>query len=50
MHGVTKPQSAEALFAVKGGEVSATSELTVAVADYNIKIPLPVAEKVSKHV
>src|ERR1700712_2035924 len=48
IHGVTKPQDAEAVFTVKGGAISAVAEFTIAIADYNIKIPSLVAEKVSK--
>lgn len=50
MHGITKPQSAEAVFTVKNGAVSAMSDFNIAVADYNIKIPSLVADKVSKTV
>ncbi len=50
MHGVTKPQDAQATFTVKGGTISAVSELTVVLADYNIEIPSLVADKVSKNV
>lgn len=50
LHGITKPQNAEAIFTVKNGEISASSDFNVAVADYNIKIPSLVADKVSKTV
>jgi len=50
LHGVTKPQNAEAVFTVRNASVSATAEFNVAVADYNIKIPSLVADKVSKSV
>ncbi|MBE7172148.1 MAG: YceI family protein [Williamsia sp.] len=50
MHGVTKPQNAQATFTVKGGTISAVSEFTVLLADYNIQIPSLVADKVSKNV
>lgn len=50
MHGVTKPQNAQATFTVKGGTISALSELNVLLADYDIKIPSLVADKVSKSV
>ncbi|MEO5999071.1 MAG: YceI family protein [Chitinophagaceae bacterium] len=50
LHGVTKPQNAEAIFIVKNAIVNATAEFNVAVADYNIKIPALVADKVSKSV
>ena len=50
MHGITKPQNAQATFTVKGGAISAVSEFTVLLADYDIKIPSLVADKVSKNV
>ena len=50
LHGVTKPQNADAVFTVKSGKINAVSDFTVAVADYNIKIPSLVADKVSKTV
>jgi polyisoprenoid-binding protein YceI len=50
IHGVTKPQDADAVFTVKNGAVSALSGFTIALADYNIKVPSLVAEKVSKTV
>jgi polyisoprenoid-binding protein YceI len=50
LHGVTRPQNTDAVFTVKNGVVSAVSEFNIAVADYNIKIPSLVAEKVSKNV
>ena len=50
MHGVTKPQTAQATFTVKNGAISAVSELNVPLTDYNIKIPALVADKVSNNV
>lgn len=50
MHGITKPQNAQATFTVNGGNISAVSEFTVLLADYDIKIPSLVADKVSKNV
>ncbi len=50
LHGITKPQNADAVFSIKNGEISAASEFTVAVADYNIKIPALVAEHIGKTV
>ena len=50
LHGITKPENTEAVFTVKGGEVSAVASFTVAVSDFNIKIPSLVADKVSKNV
>lgn len=48
IHGVTKPVTTQAAFTVKNGVVSAQSEFTVTVADYNIKIPSVVSEKIGK--
>ena len=50
MHGVTRDQPAEAVFTVKGGMVSAVSDLTVNLKDYNVQIPSLVADKISKTV
>lgn len=50
LHGVSKQQNAQAVFTVAGGAVSAVSELTILVADYNIKIPGLVADKIGKSV
>ena len=50
MHGVTKDQAADAVITVKGGSISAVSELTVTLQDYNVQIPSLVAEKISKTV
>jgi polyisoprenoid-binding protein YceI len=50
MHGVTKDQSAEAVITVKGGNISAVSDLTITLQDYNVQIPSLVAEKISKTV
>lgn len=50
LHGVTKPQNTEAVFSVKNGAVSAVADFSIAVADYKIKIPSLVAEKISKSI
>lgn len=50
MHGITKEQAADAVITVKGGSISAVSELTVTLQDYNVQIPSLVAEKISKTV
>lgn len=47
MHGVTKPQNAQATFTVKNGTISAVSQFTVPLSDYDIKIPSLVADKIS---
>ena len=50
MHGITKPQNTQATFTVKGGTISAVSEFTVPLAEYDINIPSLVADKISKNV
>ena len=50
MHGVTKPQNAQVTFSVKSGTISAVSELTVLLSDYDIKIPSLVSDKISKNI
>lgn len=50
MHGQTKAVTAPAVFTVKDGKVSATTDFTVALADFNIDIPSLVADKVAKQV
>ncbi|MCF8247197.1 MAG: YceI family protein [Saprospiraceae bacterium] len=48
MHGQTKAISAPATITVKGGKVSAQTDFTVALADFDIAIPSLVADKVAK--
>lgn len=48
MHGITKPQDVQAVITVKNGIVSAVSEFTITLADYDIKIPALVANNISK--
>ncbi len=48
MHGVTKDVKTKATFVVKGGKVSATSNLNVLLADYNISIPSVVKDNIAK--
>ena len=50
MHGVTKPVNATGVISVKGGNISAKSKFSVAVADYGIEIPKVVAENIAKKV
>lgn len=50
MHGVTKPVNATGVISVKGGNISAKSKFSVAVADYGIEIPKVVAENIAKNV
>jgi len=45
---VSKEVVADATFTVKGGKVSATSTFEIAVADYKIKIPSVVADKIAR--
>ncbi len=48
MHGQTKTVNAPATITVKGGKVSAQTDFTVALVDYDIAIPSLVADKVAK--
>lgn len=48
LHGVTHPETATALITVKGGVISGTAEMQVKPADYAIKIPSLVVEKISE--
>ncbi len=50
MHGVSNIVNAEALFTVTKGVISASSEFIIKPADYNIKIPLLVRDKIAKTV
>jgi len=50
IHGVTKPVTATGVISVKGGNISAKSKFSVAVADYGIEIPKVVAENIAKNV
>lgn len=50
MHGKTKQVTAPTVFTVKGGKVSATTDFTVALADFDVEIPSLVADKVAKTV
>jgi polyisoprenoid-binding protein YceI len=50
IHGVTKPVTATGVISVKGGNISAKSKFSVAVADYGIQIPKVVAENIAKNV
>lgn len=50
IHGVTKPVTATGVISVKGGNISAKSKFSVAVADYGIQIPKVVAENIAKTV
>lgn len=45
---VTRDVIADAVFTVKGGKVSATSSFEIALADYEIKIPSVVADKIAR--
>lgn len=50
MHGVSKPVTTQGTITVKGGAISAKSNLTVLVADYGIEIPKLVADNIAKSV
>ncbi len=48
IHGVSKPVSTTADFTIGGGKIKANANFSVALADYNIKIPGAVSDKISK--
>lgn len=50
IHGVTKPVNASGVINVKGGNISADSKFSVAVAEYGIEIPKVVADNIAKTV
>lgn len=50
IHGVTKPVTAKGTITVKNGVITAKSKLSIAVADYGIKIPKLVADNIAKQV
>lgn len=48
IHGVAKPVSTTADFAVSAGKIKASSNFSVLLSDYNIKIPSAVSDKITK--
>lgn len=50
IHGETKPISADGIIEVDSGQIMATSEFTVLVADYEIKIPKVVRDNIAREV
>jgi polyisoprenoid-binding protein YceI len=50
MHGVTKPISEKGTVEVVDGKVIANSKFTIAIADYDIKVPSAVVGKISEKV
>jgi polyisoprenoid-binding protein YceI len=50
IHGVKKPVTTDGVITVKKGALSATSKLSVALADYGIEIPKLVGDNISKTV
>ena len=50
IHGVTKKITIPGIIEVKSGKPQANAKFTVLVADYNIKVPGIVADKISKEV
>jgi len=48
LHGVTNDVESNASFTVKGGVVTASTDFTIAPADYKIEIPSLVKEKIAK--
>lgn len=50
MHGKTKQVTVPTVFTVKGGKITAQTDFTVVLADFDIAIPSLVADKVAKSV
>lgn len=50
LHGVSKEETATALVKIANNTISATADLQITLADYNIKIPAVVSNKISKTV
>ncbi len=50
LHGVTKPVEATGKFIIAGGKVTAESEFTIQLSDYNIKIPHLVVDNISNKI
>lgn len=50
LHGVTKDVKSEGVITVQKGVIEGSSELTIVLEDYNIKIPALVKDKISKTV
>lgn len=50
LHGVTNPVATTAVFVVKSGVISTSSEFNIAVADYKIEIPSLVKDNIAKEV
>lgn len=50
IHGVTKPVTVPGVISIKGGNISAKSKFSIAVADYGIEVPKVVAENIAKNV
>ena len=48
VHGVTKPQTVDVVLEVKDGKIIASSNFSIAVADYNIAIPSLVKDNIAK--
>ncbi len=48
LHGQTKALQTTATFTVKGKEINAKANFPIVLADYDIKIPSPVADKLAK--
>ena len=50
IHGVSQPVTAQGTIAVKGGQITAKSNFSIALADYGIEIPKLVADNIAKKV
>jgi hypothetical protein len=48
IHGVARPVSTTAEFAVSGGKIKANANFSIILVDYNVKIPGAVSDKISK--
>jgi polyisoprenoid-binding protein YceI len=50
IHGVVKDVTSEAVFTVVAGQITAKSELSVLVEDFDIKIPVVVKDNIAKEI
>lgn len=50
LHGVTQTINVPATIEVKGGKLTGASEFKITPADYNIKIPALVKEKIARQI
>ena len=50
IHGQEQEVSTEAIFTVRNGKITGSSQITVAVADYGIEIPSVVKDNIAKNI